>query len=175
MVRAGGAAALVPGADRTLPVMQQDREPHGPVPEHRGHDWPAHAGNPFDPELPWPGLFYWARGTPSRLFPADRVPTGDELYAAIPMGYTTLATLTRLSLFHHGRLLRAWEHGPSSSVALMGYQPYQVLLPPDDEGRYQLLGVNWPERFAVRAAEQLSARVDGPVLLCRVLDHRNWH
>ncbi|MBB5803759.1 hypothetical protein F4560_003527 [Saccharothrix ecbatanensis] len=33
----------------------------------------------------------------------------------------------------------------------------------------------WPERFAVSAAEQLSARVDGPVLLCRVLDHTNWH
>lgn len=145
------------------------------VPEHRGHDWPAGAGNPFDPELPWPGRLYWARGKPSRVFPADREPTGNELYAAIPMGYTTLATLERVALFRRGARLRGWEQGSSPKADLMGYQPYQVVLPPDDEGRYQLVGVSWPERYAVDAAGQLSARVDGLVLLCRVLSHSNWH
>lgn len=171
----GAARGLRPRRIRVMagsPNSKSDRV----TPEHLGHDWPAHGGNPFDADLPWAGRLYWARAKPSRVFPPDREPAGDELYAAIPMGYTTLATLERLALFHRGRRLAAWEQGPpSSNVQLAGLQQYQVLLPPDDEGRYQLVGVNWPERFAVGAAEQLSGRVDGPVLLCRVVDHCGWH
>ncbi|MFG1889254.1 hypothetical protein ACGFIR_15465 [Micromonospora sp. NPDC049051] len=141
---------------------------------HRGIDWPTYGGDPFDGALPWAGLLYWAREQPSRVFPADRVPSADELHRAIPMGYTTLTLLARVALLHGGQQRRLWpeERRPASRGQL---QPYQLLLPPTGRERYLKLGASWPVRFALRDAEELSARTGGAVLVCQVVESHNWH
>jgi hypothetical protein len=112
--------------------------------------------------------------------PAGRVPDDAELYRAIPMGYTTMTLMERVALVHSGRRQRIWEHdGYSQQTPL---QPYQLILPPTGSKSYQnptrgylRLGATWPFKWAVRDAEALSARMAGPVLVCRVLNHQNWH
>ncbi|MGK5672576.1 hypothetical protein ACSNOB_06995 [Micromonospora sp. URMC 106] len=141
---------------------------------HRGIDWPAHGGNPFDSALPWPGLLYWAHEQPSRVFPADRVPSADELHRAIPMGYSTLSLMARIALYHGGQQRRLWPE-ENRRTPRGPLQPYQLLLPATDTRRPLRFGANWPVRFALRDAEELSARTGGAVLLCQVLEFHNWH
>ncbi|MFI6825380.1 hypothetical protein ACIBJE_31190 [Micromonospora sp. NPDC050187] len=155
--------------------MRPDTAPATPEPAgHRGVDWPKGGGDPFDPRLPWPGWLYWAHGQPSRVFPADQLPPGDELLRAMPMGYTTLTLLERVALVSRGRRLKEWPPGERRSVG-GPFQPYQLILPPSGSAAHLMLGATWPERFAVRDGEQLSVRTGGTVLVCRVLDHQNWH
>jgi hypothetical protein len=108
------------------------------------------------------------------VFPADRVPPADELYRAIPMGYSTLSLMARIALYHGGQQRRLWPEAnrPTPRGPL---QPYQLLLPATDTRRHLRLGASWPVRFALRDAEELSARTGGPVLVCQVLEFHNWH
>ncbi|XTZ14123.1 hypothetical protein ACQSSU_21780 [Micromonospora echinospora] len=92
----------------------------------------------------------------------------------MPMGYTTLTLMERVALVSQGRRLKDWPPGEHRTVS-GPFQPYQLVLPPSGAAGYLLLGATWPERFAVRDGERLSARTGGPVLVCRVLDHQNWH
>ncbi|MEV4413779.1 hypothetical protein [Catellatospora sp. NPDC049609] len=155
--------------------MNDDFEQETGPGRFRGADWPDGGGDPFDGRLPYAGLFYWAHEKPSRVFPAEQTPDDTALYAAIPMGYTTLALLERVALVTGGRCRRRWKAGGSRAVATP-LQQFQLLLPPTGpDGGYLLLGATWPERFAVRDAERLSARTGGRVLVCRPLEHHNWH
>jgi len=137
-------------------------------------DWPRGGGDPFDGTIEWPGRFYWSHQMRSRVFPADEAPSADELYAAIPMGYTTLALLERVALYQDGRQEALWLPDAAQAVR-EPLQPFQLLLPPADGSGCRLLGASWPVRYALTDGEDLSKRTGGAVLVCRVLSHENWH
>lgn len=141
---------------------------------HRGFEWPTDSPGLFDLDHDETATLYWARGRPSRLFLGDPPDSlTDELHRQIPMGYTTLATLEKVAVVADGRRLRIWPHGPRRTTA-HDLQRYQLILPPLKDG-YLKLGASWPFRFAVANAIDLSARAGGPVAVCRVLGHANWH
>ncbi|MEV0645460.1 hypothetical protein AB0I28_09360 [Phytomonospora sp. NPDC050363] len=141
---------------------------------HQGVDWPDGGGDPFDGQAPEAGRFYWGHERPSRVFPDDYDPPGADLQRAIPMGYTSLSLLERVALYDAGREVRVWRpdvrQGPDLPL-----QPFQLLLPPGEDRRHQLLGASWPVRFALHDGRELSARTGGPVLVCRALSHQGWH
>jgi hypothetical protein len=156
-----------------------DSEPLNRDDGHLGFDFPVGGGNPFDPRQPWPGRLYWARNTLSRLFSAETTPPSEDLYRAIPPGYTTLTLLERISII-------VPEKEPQAPNREAGHrfagplQPYQVILRSRARGDGTafsaiMLGVSWPIRWAVGDAWSISARSGEPVLLCSVISHRNWH
>jgi hypothetical protein len=141
---------------------------------HEGFDWPAGGLDPFALDHDATVQLQWARGMPSRAYP--RPLSEDDLRArdeAIPMGYTTLAELEKVAVAAAGELLRVWPHGPRETHRGT-LQPYQLVLPPAGRG-YLGLGAQWPFRYAAGDAVGLSDRTGGPVLVCRVLSHTDWH
>jgi hypothetical protein len=142
--------------------------------EFDGHDWPAGGRDPFGRDPGEGGRFYWSSGRPSRLLPAGYTPSDDELYRAIPMGYTTLTLLERLALVAGDERL-AWPEGAESAEP-GPLQRYQLMLPRHGAAGHLLLGAGWPLGHAVGEAVSLSAHTGGgPVVLARVLGHRDWH
>ena len=147
--------------------------PGGPVP-HAGFDWPVDGVDPFDLGHDETVTFFWSHSRPTRGF-VGRAPDvqSAEVHDAIPMGYVTLALFEKLAIVADGRECRSW---PPSDLAgdPGGLQPYQLVLPPLG-GTYLRLGAAWPGRYALADSLALSARTRGPVILCRVLSHVDWH
>ncbi|WP_043500624.1 hypothetical protein [Georgenia sp. SUBG003] len=95
-----------------------------------------------------------------------------ELPAEIPMGYTNLDLYEKAAVADRGALVRAWRPRYARHP---GTRAYTLVVPGDAAHDELTLMSAWPLRHAIDDAKGLSARLQVPVLVARLLRSTTWH